>query len=132
MKDRLEALRSKLGVQWKELAEMLGISVPMIGCLRRGERNPSSKLELKISALENGCVALHDTQEPSETKTSNCPRCSQKDREISDLREELKDARAVIRDQASALAAALAAKPYPAAAPACGASCAVHKERRGA
>ena len=47
-----------MGVQWKELAEMLGISVPMLGCLRRGERNPSEKLLARLHDVESGKVAL--------------------------------------------------------------------------
>ena len=60
MKKRLETLREKLDVQWKDMAELLGISVPMLGCLRRGERNPSQKVLSKIEALEQNGVVLHD------------------------------------------------------------------------
>jgi len=51
---------------------------------------------------------------------------------IHNLEEELHEARAVIRDQAAALAAALAAKPSPAADLACGASDRANKDRREA
>ena len=51
---------------------------------------------------------------------------------IHNLEEELHEARAVIRDQAAALASALAAKPSPAAGPVCGAGGGGRKERRDA
>lgn len=52
MKDRLETLRQRLGIQWKDLAKALSISVPMLGCLRRGERNPSKKVLDRLVELE--------------------------------------------------------------------------------
>jgi transcriptional regulator with XRE-family HTH domain len=57
MKDRLFELKETLGVQWKQLADLLEISVPMLGCLRRGERKPSPNLATRIEELEkNGIV----------------------------------------------------------------------------
>lgn len=61
MKERLERLKDTLGVQWKDIANALGISVPMLGCLRRGERNPSAKLLRKVEELEKSGVVLPDT-----------------------------------------------------------------------
>lgn len=58
MRKRLENLRDKLDVQWKDLAVLLGISVPMLGCIRRGERNPSAKFIARVDALERNGVAL--------------------------------------------------------------------------
>ena len=61
MKTRLEKLRKKLGVQWKDIALLLDISVPMLGCLRRGERNPSEKVLARLAAVESGDVVLQPT-----------------------------------------------------------------------
>lgn len=62
MKNRLELLKDKLDLQWKELADALDISVPMLGCLRREERSPSKKLLHRINELEkNGVVLQADT-----------------------------------------------------------------------
>ena len=57
MEARLTALKERLGVQWNELAEQIGISVPMLGFLRRGERNPSPKVLLAIEALERSDIS---------------------------------------------------------------------------
>ena len=53
MEDRLNALKERLGVQWNELAQLIGISVPMLGFLRRGDRKPSPKVLLSIKTLED-------------------------------------------------------------------------------
>lgn len=52
MEERLFALKERLGIQWNELAQLIGISVPMLGFIRRGIRKPSSKVLLSIKALE--------------------------------------------------------------------------------
>lgn len=114
MMDRLEKLRSKLDVQWKDLAKILNISVPMLGCLRRGERNPSAELLKRIEYVEKNGVALHDcyNKEPDVEKNQACffAETEQSLRlRICTLERELSDAREVIRNQASALAL-LAAK----------------------
>jgi len=57
MKDRLEALKDKLGLQWNELADALGISVPLLGFIRRGDRKPSSKVLMAIETLEHSDVS---------------------------------------------------------------------------
>ena len=64
MEDRLKALKDKLGVQWNELAQLIGISVPMLGFLRRGERNPSPKVLLTIKTLEDSdCSTTTSTKD---------------------------------------------------------------------
>jgi len=64
MEDRLNALKDKLGVQWNELAQLIGISVPMLGFLRRGERNPSPKVLLSIKTLEDSdCSTTTSTKD---------------------------------------------------------------------
>lgn len=57
MEARLNALKERLGVQWNELAEQIGISVPMLGFLRHGNRKPSSKVLLAIEALERSDIS---------------------------------------------------------------------------
>ena len=57
MKDRLEALKDKFGLQWNELADALGISVPLLGFIRRGDRKPSSKVLMAIETLEHSDVS---------------------------------------------------------------------------
>lgn len=54
MEERLLALKDRLGLQWNELASQIGISVPMLGFLRKGKRNPSPKILMAIEALEQG------------------------------------------------------------------------------
>lgn len=56
MKERLEALRERLGLQWNELADALGISVPLLGFIRRGNRKPSAKVLIAIETLEHSDV----------------------------------------------------------------------------
>ena len=71
MKERLEVLRAKLGLQWNEFADFLGISVPMLSCLRRGERNVSPKVLARIEAAERGDVVLqplHSTSDQDQSK----------------------------------------------------------------
>lgn len=57
MEARLNALKERLGVQWNELAEQIGISVPMLGFLRRGDRKPSPKVMMAIEALERSDIS---------------------------------------------------------------------------
>jgi hypothetical protein len=49
---RLEALRSALLVNWRELAERLAISERSLHYIRLSARNPSPKLMRRISDLE--------------------------------------------------------------------------------
>jgi transcriptional regulator with XRE-family HTH domain len=66
MNTRLEALKERLGLQWNELADALGISVPLLGFIRRGDRPPSKKVLIAIESLEssdiNTTTATKDTQ----------------------------------------------------------------------
>lgn len=57
MEARLNALKERLGVQWNELAQQIGISVPMLGFLRKGNRKPSPKVLMAIEALERSDVS---------------------------------------------------------------------------
>lgn len=105
MNERLEKLRKRLGVQWKELAELLGISVPMLGCLRRGERNPSEKLLARLDDVEAGKVAL---QTASKERMA-VPMFSAAERDvllkrIADLENQIATALETINNQSRALA----------------------------
>lgn len=165
---------------------MLDVSVPMLGCLRRGEKNPSAKLLLRITALESGdnqqtgswtngkqldiaevrsrigvtqqvladmlnvdrkYISMIETgakplskklakklilidkgenqkqeveQAQPETYAESCSQCAL-------LKKELVEARAVIRDLASALAAKSTTPPTEIA---CDASCSAGKRKR--
>ncbi len=117
MNERLEKLRKRLGVQWKELAEMLGISVPMLGCLRRGERNPSEKVLARLSDVESGKVVLHTASK----ERIAVPVCSAAERDvllkrIAELESQLATALETINNQSKALA-----QNRPPVAPASGA-----------
>ena len=52
MNERLTALKMRLNLKWEELAYKIGISVAMLGFLRRGERRPTTKILAAIAALE--------------------------------------------------------------------------------
>lgn len=121
-KVKLRDLRLEMGLTQQELADSLGMNSRYISMVESGKKPCSEKMVQKVELL-----AQSKQRTPSFKITSRdeCPRCAK-------LEAELVEARAVIRDQASALAAALAAKPSPAAAPVCGAPGSVHKERRGA
>jgi transcriptional regulator with XRE-family HTH domain len=126
----LVSFRAARRLTQRDLAKALDVNWKYISMIETGVKPLSNKLKARLDQLQLDEGALQKDQ--PDLDKAPCPRCSQKDLEISALREELKDARAVIRDQASALAAALAAKPSPAAAPVCSASNGGHKERRGA
>lgn len=61
MEARLTALKERLGIQWNELAQQIGISVPMLGFLRKGDRKPSPKVLLSIEALESSSFSATTT-----------------------------------------------------------------------
>ena len=52
LNDRLEALRKSLNLNYKELADMLHISRPMLDFLRSGKRKASPKVMRRIEELE--------------------------------------------------------------------------------
>jgi len=109
--------REKKGLSLADLARLSGVSKGSIGNFETDIRGLGNKSKLKVwNALQTN---VHQNADRNDVA---CKACSQKDREIVCLQLELKDARAVIRDQASALAAALAAKPSPGVGPACGVS----------
>ena len=106
MKERLEELRRRLGIQWRELADMLEISVPMVGCLRRGERNPSEKLLARIADVEAGRVVLHaKKKKPGSAILEHV--INDRDillKRIADLEAQLATAMETINNQSKALA----------------------------
>ena len=53
MDERLTELKTRLNLKWCELADKMGISVGMLGFLRRGVRRPTPKILATISALES-------------------------------------------------------------------------------
>lgn len=124
----LVSFRAARRLTQRDLAKALDVNWKYISMIETGVKPLSNKLKARLDQLQLDEGALQKDQ--PDLDKAPCPRCSQKDLEISALREELKDARAVIRDQASALAAALAAKPSPAAGPACGAPGAERERKR--
>lgn len=121
-KVELRNLRLEMGLTQQELADSLDMNSRYISMVESGLKPCSDKMLKKVELLvrTKRLAKLSASVHPED-----CPRCAE-------LEVELREARAVIRDQASALAAALAAKPSPAAGPACSASNGGHKERRGA
>jgi len=103
---------------------MLDVTAEYVSMIEHGRKAPSKKLLNKLGVLlDRG----HTTSRPS----GECKRCAE-------LESELREARAVIRDQASALAAALASKPLPSVVTVPGSPDGVYKvgekakERKGA
>ena len=100
------------------MAEMLDVTAEYVSMIEHGKKDPSKKLLNKLGVLLS-------KRQPTEETPEDCPRCAV-------LEAELREARAVIRDQASALAAALASKPSSAADLACGAQGGGREDRREA
>lgn len=111
----LEA-RKTLSLTQVQMAEMLDVTAEYVSMIEHGKKDPSRKLLNKLGALL-------ERKRPASDSPEKCPHCAK-------LEEELREARAVIRDQASALASALAAKPSPVAGPACGAPGAERERKR--
>lgn len=111
----LDARRS-LNLTQVQMAEMLDVTAEYISMIERGKKEPSKKLLNKFGLL----LEKRPSQvSPCSKNNASCPYCAEKDAEMVGLRDELRDAHAVIRD----LAAALAAKgrlTAPVADPACG------------
>jgi len=116
----LSDFRRRNGLTQQALADRLGVSRNYVALIENGRKPFTEKMRTKLSIVNNAGAEPERKQE----ETHRCPRCAE-------LEGELREARAVIRDQASALASALAAKPSPAAGPACGVdSKETHKERK--
>ena len=111
-KVKLRDLRLEMGLTQQELADSLDMNSRYICMVESGLKPCSDKMLKKVELLSRTKSA---PAAPSSVTQKDCPRCAE-------LEAELRDARAVIHDQASALASALAAKPSPAAVRACGVS----------
>lgn len=140
--NRLDLLRQSKGESIIDIAHYLGISGPAVHGWKKGGLPKPDKLRLLaehygvtvewlLTGIENTVghrpAKAYDQRMPDVVSEHKI--CDKKDIEIEQLRSELREARAVIRD----LAAALASKPSPAAARACGApEVSRHKERKDA
>lgn len=108
LKVELRNLRLEMRLTQQELADSLGMNSRYISMVESGKKPCSEKMLKKVELLAKARKA------PPPLGREACPRCAE-------LEAELRDARGVIRDQASALASALAPKPIrPPAAPAYG------------
>lgn len=129
MQNNLRSLRKRRGYTLKTLSEITGLSIGTIGNFETGERGIGQDALEKVASALSVTVAdiLHEGSAKNtplpleEARHAVCQLCASREKEIADLRAELREARSVIRDQASALACALASKPTPAADLACGA-----------
>lgn len=53
---RLEDLRARLSLSWRELAAQLGVGETMLHYLRTGQRRASPKLHRRVCELERQCA----------------------------------------------------------------------------
>ena len=127
-KVELRNLRLEMGLTQQELADSLDMNSRYISMVESGLKPCSAKMLKKVELLVR---TKNLAKPPANAHTEDCLLCAEKDREINNLRQELKEARAVIRDQASAIAA-LASKPSAGVGLACSASEDVLKSKRGA
>lgn len=145
MQNNLRSIRKRKGLTLKDLSRQTGLSIGLIGNFETGERGIGRDALEKVASTLSVQVAeiLHvsdGVRADNADSPEECPHCADKDAELArlgaDLRAaqaDLREARDVIRDQASALAAVLAAKPSPVADHACGVpDGGERKERRGA
>jgi transcriptional regulator with XRE-family HTH domain len=117
LKDRLIHLRGSR--KKAEFARFIGVSPPLYHQWEAGSKPTYDKAALiarvcnvSLEWLLNGSSSPPAASQVMSKNTridgpADCKRCGDKDAELDVLRIELRDARSVIRDQASALAAAL-------------------------
>ncbi len=132
---RLKELRQRSGKKAYEIAHLIGVSQGYFSQIENGTRaNVSKDILLKIAdafgmTLDELLSERRDEIVQVNGKNPNaCPQCEVAAKQI----DELKSERDYLRKQVEALITALAVKPSPGAAPACGAPGGAHKERRGA
>lgn len=124
-KVKLRSLRLKMGLTQQELADSLGMNSRYISMVESEKKPCSDKLLQKVELLSQtkNCNSISKS-----FGNEKCPRCSE-------LETELADAREIIKDLASSLAAALVSKPTMPAGHASGANYGANgkpKERQGA
>lgn len=112
----LASYRAENGLTQRDLAKALEVNWKYLSMIETGVKPMSKKLMAKLDQLQ----PKKDQPLERHAEPVACPQCVAKDKEIGWLKE-----------QVEGLIAALAAKPPPAAGPACGVdSKETHKERK--
>ena len=100
---RLAILKEKLGCNWSELSDKIGVSRQMLGDVRRGKYNLGrdnaarlEQLELSVAAPSYNTRLAHQAppspaaeEEPHSYLATTCPTCRAYQSEIAYLREQL-------------------------------------------
>lgn len=105
MNERLTELKTRLNLKWGELANKIGISVAMLGFLRRGERRPTAKILAAIASLEAATERTKQQQMQQDAATeSHEPK---KESSLEDENRRLKEEIAMLRGEVRGLQFAL-------------------------
>ena len=102
----------RLNLKWEELAYKIGISVAMLGFLRRGERRPTTKILAAIAALETDTKTTTERQ-PLQLNATNDLRTQTLETENRRLKEENASLRGEIRGLQFAIERMMAEKRNP-------------------
>lgn len=70
MKNRLEALKKRLGTSWGEVAAYIGISRAMLDFIRTGKRDPGNKTLELVEEAERRCGIIPPPDIPTDVGTS--------------------------------------------------------------
>ena len=105
MNERLTELKTRLNLKWGELASKIGISVAMLGFLRRGERRPTAKILAAIASLEAAteCTKQQQVQQDAATESYE----PKKESSLEDENRRLKEEIAMLRGEVRGLQFAL-------------------------
>lgn len=106
MNERLTELKTRLNLKWGELASKIGISVAMLGFLRRGERRPTAKILAAIASLEAATECTKQQQQmQQDTATESYE--PKKESSLEDENRRLKEEIAMLRGEVRGLQFAL-------------------------
>lgn len=105
MNERLTELKTRLNLKWGELASKIGISVAMLGFLRRGERRPTAKILAAIASLEAATECTKQQQAQQDTAIESYE--PKKESSLEDENRRLKEEIAMLRGEVRGLQFAL-------------------------
>ena len=105
MNERLTELKTRLNLKWGELASKIGISVAMLGFLRRGVRRPTAKILAAIASLEVATECTKQQQVQQDTATESYE--PKKESSLEDENRRLKEEIAMLRGEVRGLQFAL-------------------------